>query len=348
MAAKKSSQKSSQKTPMTIGGILLAVILFVLQQLGLLPGTEPQAPPNQVGTQDTRGLPNAANAFNTAKNWLYQKVYLGRELTFYCGCKFNPQTNAVDLNSCGVRPRADAKRASYIEAEHVVPAHRFGGHLQCWQQPEKVCTGQNVNGRSCCEKTNRAYEIAQNDLHNLFPAVGEINGDRSNYGWGTIAGEKREYGRCDIEVDAHAEVAEPPEQVKGEIGRAYLYMARTYGKALGFSLTPAEKTQYIAWAKQDPPDPWETERNRRITELQGVGNPYITIGLVDEVDADLRTTPPAATPAAPAKIQFSCTVKKSCGDLQSCEEARYHLTTCGNASLDRDGDGMPCTALCGK
>ncbi|MCE3028586.1 excalibur calcium-binding domain-containing protein [Salinicola sp. DM10] len=32
--------------------------------------------------------------------------------------------------------------------------------------------------------------------------------------------------------------------------------------------------------------------------------------------------------------------------MRSCEEARYHLTQCGNARLDGDGDGTPCEALC--
>lgn len=32
------------------------------------------------------------------------------------------------------------------------------------------------------------------DLHNLTPAVGELNGDRSNLPYGIVKGEPREYG----------------------------------------------------------------------------------------------------------------------------------------------------------
>ncbi len=33
-------------------------------------------------------------------------------------------------------------------------------------------------------------------MYNLVPAVGEINGLRSNYSFGIIPGEKREFGSC--------------------------------------------------------------------------------------------------------------------------------------------------------
>ena len=40
----------------------------------------------------------------------------------------------------------------------------------------------------------------ESDLHNLFPSIGEVNGDRSNYIFGEIPGESRVYGQCDIEI----------------------------------------------------------------------------------------------------------------------------------------------------
>jgi len=33
-------------------------------------------------------------------------------------------------------------------------------------------------------------ERSEADMHNLVPAIGEINGDRSNYPYGNIRGEK--------------------------------------------------------------------------------------------------------------------------------------------------------------
>jgi len=32
--------------------------------------------------------------------------------------------------------------------------------------------------------------------------------------------------------------------------------------------------------------------------------------------------------------------------MKTCEEARAYLTLCNIQSLDRDGDGVPCEALC--
>lgn len=43
---------------------------------------------------------------------------------------------------------------------------------------------------------------------------------------------------------------------------------------------------------------------------------------------------------------FSCRPRKTCGQMASCDEARYHLEACGNRRLDRDGDGTPCEGLC--
>lgn len=43
---------------------------------------------------------------------------------------------------------------------------------------------------------------------------------------------------------------------------------------------------------------------------------------------------------------WQCGAKRYCSEMTSCAEARYYLTQCGVRSLDRDGDGVPCEALC--
>lgn len=43
---------------------------------------------------------------------------------------------------------------------------------------------------------------------------------------------------------------------------------------------------------------------------------------------------------------YSCSTRKSCGQMTSCAEARYHLGRCGNSRLDGDRDGVPCEKLC--
>ena len=42
---------------------------------------------------------------------------------------------------------------------------------QCWQE----------GGRKNCIKTDAVFKKMEADLYNLKPAIGEVNGDRSNY-----------------------------------------------------------------------------------------------------------------------------------------------------------------------
>ncbi len=119
-------------------------------------------------------LPNTAKSFSAAKRWLYEDVYDDRRETFYCRCDFN-RVKTVDLPSCGVSPRKNKKRALRVEAEHVFPASQFGYYRRCWRNPAAVC-GEKVSGRECCRRADPLFEAAHNDLHNLFPAIGEVNG----------------------------------------------------------------------------------------------------------------------------------------------------------------------------
>jgi hypothetical protein len=43
-----------------------------------------------------------------------------------------------------------------------------------------------------------------------------------------------------------------------------------------------------------------------------------------------------------------CVTKRFCRQVVSCEEARFHLSNCGLARIDGDGDGMPCKSLCSR
>jgi hypothetical protein len=43
---------------------------------------------------------------------------------------------------------------------------------------------------------------------------------------------------------------------------------------------------------------------------------------------------------------FACGNKTRCNQMISCEEARSYLTRCSIRSLDKDGNGVPCEALC--
>lgn len=46
-------------------------------------------------------------------------------------------------------------------------------------------------------------------------------------------------------------------------------------------------------------------------------------------------------------FDLSCGKKRHCSQMVTCDEAHFYLTQCGVHSLDSDGDGLPCEALCG-
>lgn len=56
-----------------------------------------------------------------------------------------------------------------------------------------------------------------------------------------------------------------------------------------------------------------------------------------------RVPAPAATPVSPTTAGCS---KRYCREMSSCAEARFHLHNCHVDTLDGDGDGVPCEALC--
>ena len=62
------------------------------------------------------------------------------------------------------------------------------------------------------------------------------------------------------------------------------------------------------------------------------------------------TRAPAAPTAAPTSAAsssgFTCAGKRRCGEMTSCEEAKFYLTQCRIGSLDGDKDGVPCETRC--
>jgi len=202
----------------------------------------------------------SGNSFSKAKKILHKAIHVTHRVTLYAQCTYNADKR-VDWASCGLSPRKQPKRAARVEWEHVVPAWEFGHQMQCWQK----------GGRKACRKTP-AFKRLESDMHNLRPAVGELNGDRSNYRYGMVSGEPRAYGdMVDFEVDFKQRVAEPAPQIRGDIARTYFYMAKEY------SLTISKKHQKLfnAWDRQDPVSDWEIKRNELIHTIQGNYNTFI-------------------------------------------------------------------------
>ncbi len=221
---------------------------------------------------------NTPENFRMAKKILFQ-IHEEKQVTFYCGCRYRTELvrgkkkHLIDPDSCGYRSRKVNERADRVEWEHVVPAHNLGAHLPCWKEGHPVCSKP---GRKCCEKTDPYFRKASADMHNLQPVIGELNNDRSNYRYDAWVSEAdtsgfTQYGSCRFITDFNGDRVQPPSEIRGNIARTYFYMMQVYS----VKIDDDYYRLLVRWNREDPPDEWEIRRNERISEYQGVGNPYI-------------------------------------------------------------------------
>ncbi|MDD5401102.1 MAG: endonuclease [Sulfurimonas sp.] len=221
-------------------------------------------------------------SFSNSKKEL-RKIHRDHQVTFYCGCKYNytNKDNMIDRDSCGYVPRNEYtkkgkknERARRIEWEHVIPAENFGRQFSCWRDGASECVdskGKEFKGRKCCEKVSKEFRIMQADMHNLQPAIGELNADRSNFRFDFELPKQGQYGECKFEVDFKADRAKVREELRGVIARTYLYFNKQYG----MKLSTQELKKFEVWDRQHPPSEWEKERNHRIAKKQGNLNEFI-------------------------------------------------------------------------
>ncbi len=241
------------------------------------------------------------SSFAKAKDHLWG-VFSAQPKTFYCGCDFD--RGGPDWASCQFQAKKDRARASRIEWEHVVPASVFGRQLSAWTQGDRQCvsrTGKPYKGRKCAEKVSQRFRLMQADMYNLQPAIGEVNGLRSNYPYGEIAGEPRDFGACDMEI--RGQVAEPKEAIRGDIARTYFYMQMVYPDVTIYDQTI--RVQMEAWDRADPVDAWECQRNTLIQNIQKSRNPILDRACSQAVSpvatsAEAAPSPASREPALPA------------------------------------------------
>jgi deoxyribonuclease-1 len=245
-------------------------------------------PPNAHASGNTR-----IATFEDAKRLLV-RLYLDHSprTDIYCGCPFGEAKGhglRVDLAACGYATHKDEARAERIEWEHAVPAAKFGRTFAAWREGAPRCTdghGKKFRGRACAKVASPEFAKIEGDMHNLFPAVGEVNGLRGDLPMGlredddgrTHRGREDAAGASTIHFGKCASTVEgtmflPRTEVRGDIARAYKYMNAAYPDHV--ALDEAHRALLDAWDADDPPDAWERERNRRITELQGNANPFV-------------------------------------------------------------------------
>jgi deoxyribonuclease-1 len=196
-------------------------------------------------------------SFQTAKKRMY-KVHAENGLTIYCGCSYSGKV--PDLDSCELQDE-EGTRWARTEAEHVVPASAIGATRPCWEE----------GGRSHCVSVDPVFKTAHSDLHNLWPAVGGINGARSNLPMGLIPGEEPSFGECDFEVDREIDRVEIRPTSRGNVARIYFYMEWMYG----VPLSAGQRRLLLHWHQSDPVDDWERERDVKIEAQQGNSNPFV-------------------------------------------------------------------------
>jgi deoxyribonuclease-1 len=216
-------------------------------------------------------LLNVASAkvvsFTTAKNKLYSNVFNNSGETFYCGCNWSARK--TDLKSCNLQSyftKKQRKRSLRTEAEHVIPASWMlkvnKKTRQCALDSKRV----KESAREYCQKHDLNYKQAHNDLVNLFPAVGQINADRSNKPFVDVTNTKvKNYGKCNIEIGSRGIV--PPPDKKGDIARVAFYMSKTYG----VTYSKRQLELFRQWNNQDPISVQERAHNRRVIQVQGFG-----------------------------------------------------------------------------
>uniref|UniRef100_A0A486XI35 Endonuclease I n=1 Tax=Rheinheimera sp. BAL341 TaxID=1708203 RepID=A0A486XI35_9GAMM len=212
-------------------------------------------------------LQAAPATFDRAKIEARQFIYHDRnnQGDFYCGCNWEwtgRSGGRVDLQSCGYQVRAQQTRAERTEWEHVVPASNFGRARQCWQN----------GGRKNCNDTDPVFNSMEADLHNLTPAIGEVNADRSNFNFTMLPQAKPQHGQCPVKVDFSARAVEPRDAIKGQIARIYFYMHDRYN----LNMSRQQQQLLMAWDKQFPATEWERERDKRIAKHMGHHNPFVT------------------------------------------------------------------------
>lgn len=205
--------------------------------------------------------------FNNAKKILKKTDYLGVTKEIYCGCTIKPGNKFA--NDCGYKPKRVNARSARLESEHVVPLESVIGHTKAWDFGVPECKGKK--GRACGSKV---YGHIEGDLWNLLPAIGELNGLRSNYTVAEIPGEAREFGTCDFEIESRK--MEPPEAMKPVMAAAYYYMQESYSKQVAVNLISNKNEKLLAAWYSKPMPAWACEWANRVKNIQGNDNKFMS------------------------------------------------------------------------
>lgn len=192
--------------------------------------------------------------------------------TFYCHCPIQKIKKTgkkkanysliPNLKSCNYKAGKFKKRAQVIEWEHIMPASWKGKNMNCWKKGgRKNCQGDPI------------FVKFEGDMHNLVPAIGEINAIRGQLRY-DISTHKTisPYGQCNFIVNQTTKSVTPDEHTRGFIARTFLYMSEKHN----VELSKSDLKLMQKWNKQYAPTQWECVRNEKISAITNVDNHYIT------------------------------------------------------------------------
>jgi deoxyribonuclease-1 len=201
-----------------------------------------------------------AENFSEAKK-VARLIWSEHRETFYCGCPYD-RYGTIDYEQCSFRP-SDKRASKRISWEHIMPVSWYGVSRSCWK------SSKNQKPREACREKDPDFRKMEADLHNLVPAIREINTVRRNYGYGQLKGDS--YQGCHFIINKPLKLVEPRDEVKGMTARIMLYMAEKYQ----IKLKPGQKQILMTWDHAFPPDAWEKRWHEKVSTLQGDRNPYI-------------------------------------------------------------------------
>ena len=118
----------------------------------------------------------------------------------------------------------------------------------------------------------------KSDLHHIFPTFITVNNMRGSQPFGEVASPV--YGTSNGSALGD-DGFEPYDGVKGDVARAMLYFVVRYHDreiddgADYDDFWKARVQMFLAWNRQDPPDPAERRRNDLIEAYQGNRNPFV-------------------------------------------------------------------------
>lgn len=186
--------------------------------------------------------------------------------------------------------------ADWLEGGYV--RDRYSDELRLFNADKSAVANMNIEHIWANSWWGHIVNNAYCDLFNLYPADGPANGRKSNnpigivdgavaYDNGVIKVGKSSSYRADSLITAW----EPADEWKGDFARTYFYMATCYQHYTDLwtttegwltvdgsewpTMRPWVYNLMLAWAKEDPVDEIEQNRNEVIQTFQGNRNPFV-------------------------------------------------------------------------